>query len=53
MAFSATWMDLEIIMLTEVSQTVGYQYHMLLLLCGLYKKHTVNFLAEQILTHRL
>ena len=53
MAFSATWMDLEIIMLTEVSQTVGYQYHMLLLLCGIYKKHTVNFLAEQILTHRL
>ena len=53
MAFSATWMDLEIIMLTEVSQTVGYQYHMLLLLCGIYKKLTVNFLAEEILTHRL
>ena len=52
-AFAETWIEPETIMLTEVSQTVGYQYHMLLLLCGIYKKHTMNFLAEQILTHQL
>ena len=34
-AFPATWMDLEIIMLSEVSQTVSYQYHMLSLTCGI------------------
>ena len=31
-AFLATWMDLEI-MLSEVSQTVRHQHHMLLLTC--------------------
>ena len=29
MAFLATWMDLEIIMLSELSQTVRQQYHRL------------------------
>jgi len=29
MAFLATWMDLEIIILSEVSQTVRYQHQML------------------------
>ena len=53
MAFAATWMDLEIILLTEVIQTMRYQYQMLSLTCGIYKKDTKNFFAEQILTHRL
>ena len=35
MAFAATWMDLEIIMLSEVSQTVRHQHHMLSLICGI------------------
>ena len=32
-AFLATWMDLEIIMLSEVSQTMRHQYQMLSLTC--------------------
>ena len=35
MAFAATWMDLEIIMLIEVSQTVRHQRHMLSVTCGI------------------
>ena len=35
MAFAATWMDLEMIMLSEVSQTVRHQHHMLSLTCGI------------------
>ena len=42
MAFAATWMYLEIIMLSEVSQTVRYQCHMLLLICGIQKKKEYN-----------
>ena len=45
MAFSATWMDLEIIMLSEVSQTVRHQCHMLSLTGGISKKNTMNFFA--------
>ena len=35
MAFVATWMDLEIIMVSEVSQTVRHQDQMLSLKCGI------------------
>ena len=34
-AFLATWMDLEIIMLSEVSQTMRHQHQMLSLTCGI------------------
>ena len=33
--FAATWTDLEIAILSEVSQTEKEQYHMLLLICGI------------------
>ena len=33
--FAATWMDLEIIILSEVSQTEKGKYHMISLICGI------------------
>ena len=32
---ASTWMDLEIIILSEVSQTEKDKYHMILLICGI------------------
>ena len=46
-------MDLEIIMLSEVSQTMRHWHQMLSMTCGIWKKDTMNFFAEQMLTHRL
>ena len=34
MPFAATWLDLEIITLNEVSQTEKDKYHMVSLICG-------------------
>ena len=38
--FSATWMDLDIIILSEVSQTETDKYHVISLICGILKKVT-------------
>ena len=38
MPVAATWMDLEIVRLSEVSQIQKDNYHMILLICGIYKK---------------
>ena len=38
MPFAATWMDLEIIILSKVSQTEKDKYHMISLICGIFKK---------------
>ena len=35
MLFAATWMDLEIVIMSEVSQIEKDKYHMILLTCGL------------------
>ena len=35
MQFAATWMDLEIIILSEVNQTEKNKYHKLSLICGI------------------
>ena len=35
MPFAATWMDLEIIILSEVSQKENDQCHMISLICGI------------------
>ena len=40
MPFAATWMDLEIAILSEVSQTEKDKYHILLLICGTLKYNT-------------
>ena len=34
-AFTATWMDLEMIMLSEISHTMRHQHQMLSLICGI------------------
>ena len=38
MPFAATWMDPEIVILSEVSQTEKDKYHMISLICGILKK---------------
>ena len=35
MSFAVTWMDLEIVILSEVSQTEKDKYHMIPLVCGI------------------
>ena len=40
MSFAATWMDLEIIILSEVSQAEKDKYHIISLLCGIQKNDT-------------
>ena len=34
MPFAASWVDLEIIILTEVTQREKNKYHVILLICG-------------------
>ena len=38
MPFAATWMDLEIIIPSEINQTEKDKYHMISLICGIKKK---------------
>ena len=42
MPFAVTWMDLEIVILSEVSQEEKDKYHMILLICGIQKKKGTN-----------
>ena len=46
MSFATTWMDLEIISLTEVRQTEKDKYHMMSLICEI-KKNDANELTKQ------
>ena len=45
MPFAATWVDLEIVTLSEVSQTEKDKY-MILLICGILKKGTNEFIYK-------
>ena len=40
LTFAAAWMNLEIIILSEVSQTEKDKYHMISLMCGIQKYNT-------------
>ena len=42
MPFAATWMDLEIVILREVSQTQKDKYCIIQLMCGIEKKKATN-----------
>jgi len=46
MPFAATLMDLDIIILSEVSQTMKDKYHMISLICGILKKDTNAFICR-------
>ena len=43
MPFAATWMDLEIVILSEISQTEKDNYHMIWLTCRIWKIDTNEF----------
>ena len=47
MPLAATWMDLEIVILSKVSQTKKDKYHMISLICGILKKGTKNLSTKQ------
>ena len=40
--FAASWVDLESIMLSEISQTEKDKYYIILLICGTYIQSTTN-----------
>ena len=46
MPFAATWIDLEIIILSVVSQREKDKYHMISLLCGIYKNNIKEFIYK-------
>ena len=53
MPFAATWMDLEIIILSEVSQTEKDKYHGITYMCNVKKKLIqMNLFTKQKQTHR-
>ena len=47
MPFAATWMDLEIIILSEVSQKEEDKYHMISLICGIQNMTQMNVSTKQ------
>ena len=51
MPFAAIWMDLEIVRLSEVSQT-GKDKYMILLLCGIFFLKGSNLSTKQKLSYR-
>ena len=50
MSFAATWMDLETVILNDVSQTEKEKYSLILLICGTLKNNT-NELIYKTETH--
>ena len=52
MPFAATWMDLEIIIQSEVGKKEKDKYHMISLICGIYNMTQVNLSMKLKQTHR-
>ena len=52
MSFAPTWMDLEIIILSTVSQKEKEKYHMISLICGAQKTIQINLFRKESRTHR-
>ena len=54
MPFAATWVDLEIVILSEVTQMEKDKYRMISLICRILKKMIqMNLFTKQKQTHRL
>ena len=51
MPFAATWMDLEIVILSELSQTEKDKYHMTSLICGILKNGTNKLIYKTEQSH--
>jgi len=49
MQFAAIWMELEIIILSKINQTMKEKHCMISFICGILKK---NLVAEEKQTHR-
>ena len=49
--FAATWMQLEMIILSEVSQKEKDKYHMLSLICGIQNMMQMNLSMQQKQSH--
>ena len=47
MPFSATWMDLEAIILSKISWKVKDKDHKILLICGIKKRIQMNLFSER------
>ena len=43
MSFAATWMNLEMLIPSKVSQAEKDKYHMILFTCGIYENDTSKF----------
>ena len=50
--FGATWMDTDIIILSEIKQTEKDKYHMISLMCGIKKKDIFSLFTKQKEPHR-
>ena len=46
MPFATAWMDLRILILSEVSQTMKDQHHIIPLVCGILKKDTNELICK-------
>ena len=48
----ATWMQLEALILSEVSQKEKGKYHRISFICGIYNEVQMNLSTEQKQTHK-